>query len=103
MISKAIDETKTTQETTQEKILKLIKENNAITQTEMAKILKITRDGVAYNIKILKNKGIIERIGATKSGIWKINELVECGKFFCILLRFPCLLCLCFSIKIIRK
>lgn len=74
MISEAIDEIKTTQETTQEKILKLIKENNAITQTEMAKILKITRDGVAYNIKILKDKGIIERIGATKNGTWKINE-----------------------------
>lgn len=70
MISEAIDETKTTQE----KILKLIKENNAITQAEMAKVLNITRDGVAYNIKILKDKGIIERIGATKNGTWKINE-----------------------------
>ena len=61
-----------TQETTQENILKLIKKNPNITQTEMAKILGITRDGISYNIKQLKNKGIIERVGATKNGKWAI-------------------------------
>ena len=61
-----------TQETTQENILKLIKKNPNITQTEMAKILGITRDGISYNIKQLKNKGIIERVGATKNGKWVI-------------------------------
>ncbi len=63
----------TTQETAQEKIINLIKKNPAITQTEMAKILNLTRDGISYNIKILKEKGIIERVGSTKNGIWKIN------------------------------
>ena len=57
---------------TQENILKLIKKNPNITQTEMAKILGITRDGISYNIKQLKNKGIIERVGATKNGKWVI-------------------------------
>lgn len=61
------------QETTQEKIINLIKKNPTITQTEMAKILNLTRDGISYNIKILKEKGIIERVGSTKNGIWKIN------------------------------
>ena len=63
----------TAQETTQEKIINLIKKNPSITQSEMAKILKLTRDGISYNIRILKEKGIIERIGATKNGYWKIN------------------------------
>ena len=63
----------TTQKTTQEKIINLIKKNPAITQVEMAKILDLTRDGVSYNIKILKEKGIIERDGSNKNGIWKIN------------------------------
>ena len=63
----------TTKETTQEKIINLIKKNPGITQVEMAKILDLTRDGISYNIKILKKKGIIERVGSTKSGIWKIN------------------------------
>ena len=62
----------TTQKTTQEKIINLIKKNPAITQVEMAKILDLTRDGISYNIKILKEKGIIERVGSTKNGIWKI-------------------------------
>ena len=63
----------TTQKTTQEKIINLIKKNPTITQAEMAKILDLTRDGISYNIKILKEKGIIERVGATKNGIWKVN------------------------------
>ena len=63
----------TTQKTTQEKIINLIMKNPAITQVEMAKILDLTRDGISYNIKILKEKGIIERVGSTKNGFWKIN------------------------------
>ena len=63
----------TTQKTTQEKIINLIKKNPGITQVEMAKALDLTRDGISYNIKALKEKGIIERVGSTKNGIWKIN------------------------------
>ena len=62
----------TTQETTQEKIINLIKKNPSITQVEMAKALDLTRDDISYNIKALKEKGIIERVGSTKNGIWKI-------------------------------
>ena len=49
-----------------------MKKNPSITQVEMAKALDLTRDGISYNIKILKEKGIIERVGSTKNGIWKI-------------------------------
>ena len=65
----------TTQKTTQEKIINLIKKNPGITQVEMAKALNLTRDGISYNIKTLKEKGIIERVGSTKNGIWKVNEV----------------------------
>ena len=54
------------------KILNLIKENPAITQVQMAKAINITRDGVAYNIRFLKENGIIERIGSTKKENWKV-------------------------------
>lgn len=80
MINDTIDETsqittqKITQETTQEKILKLIKENPNITQTQMATALNLTRDGISYNIKQMKDNGIIERIGATKNGKWIIKK-----------------------------
>ena len=68
-----LNQQETTQETTQEKIINLIKKNPGITQVEMAKALDLTRDGISYNIKILKKKGIIERVGSTKNGTWKIN------------------------------
>ena len=55
----------TTQKTTQEKIIDLIKDNPDITQTEMASKLGITRDGISYYINLLKDYGIIERLGST--------------------------------------
>lgn len=79
MIDNTIDEMnttttqETTQKTTQEKILELIKANPSITQTQMSKALGLTRDGISYNIKQLKDNGVIERVGATKNGIWKTN------------------------------
>lgn len=39
----------------------------------MAKILNLTRDGISYNMKILKEKGIVKRIGSTKNDIWEIS------------------------------
>ena len=80
MINDTIDETskittqEATQETTQEKILKLIKNNPNITQTQMATALGLTRDGISYNIKQMKENNIIERIGATKNGKWIIKK-----------------------------
>ena len=78
VINETIDDVlikqKTTQETTQEKILNIIRENSLVTQEEMAKILNITRDGVSYNIKALKDKGILERKGSTKKGVWVIKN-----------------------------
>ena len=67
----------TIQETTQEKLIELIKKNPQITQTEMANKLGITRDGISYNIKILKENGIIDRIGSTKKGSWKILKDIK--------------------------
>lgn len=80
MIDETLDELlettaqETTQETTQEKIIELIKKNPSITQKDMAEKLKITRDGVSYNIKKLKENGIIKRIGSTKKGIWEVTK-----------------------------
>ena len=57
---------------TQEKILELIRLDSYITQVEMAEKLGLTRDTISYNIKYLKDNGIIERIGSTKKGSWRI-------------------------------
>lgn len=71
-INKIIIEQNSKRDTVQEKIVNLIKENPYITQNEMANKLGITRDGVSYNIKVLKENKIIKRIGSTKKGAWKI-------------------------------
>jgi len=50
----------------------LIQDNPQISQDKIAEIIGITTDGVFWNIKKLKNKGILKRIGADKGGYWEI-------------------------------
>lgn len=70
--------TKKRSETTlknEERILRLITENPAISQMEIASRLgNITTDGVKYHLKKLKAKGILKRVGADKGGYWEIVE-----------------------------
>lgn len=67
---------KTNQKTisnTENRILLLIRENPKISADTMSKKLgNITKSGVKYNLKKLKNKSIIKRIGTDKGGYWKI-------------------------------
>ena len=67
----------TTTETTikiQGELLKLIKAKPSIRLTELAERMHLTKDGVWYHLKKLKEAGILKRIGPTKAGYWKINE-----------------------------
>lgn len=58
---------------TENRILLLIRENPKISIDAISKKLgNITKSGVKYNLKKLKNKSIIKRIGADKGGYWKI-------------------------------
>jgi len=66
---------KTTQKTvekTVEKILNLIKDNPRLTQVELSAKTGLTRRGVEWNLKQLKQKGILKRIGPDKGGYWEI-------------------------------
>ena len=56
-----------------EKILILIKENPRMTAKEMAQNLSVTLRTVERILSEMHKKDIIERIGSTKSGEWKIN------------------------------
>ena len=53
--------------------LKLLKNNPKLKQKEIAEQLKISEITVKRNIKELKERGYIERIGARKNGYWKVN------------------------------
>ncbi len=63
-----------TVEKSEDKILRLIRENPAITHEELAEITGLSRRGVEWNIKKLKEKGIIKRVGGKKGGHWEITE-----------------------------
>ena len=62
---------KTTQKTTQ-KMLDLMKNYPEITQSELAEKCNISVDGIKWQIKQLKEKGIIRRVGADKGGHWEV-------------------------------
>ena len=55
------------------KILGLIEQNKQKTIPELAEIREISERAVQKNIKKLKEKGVLERIGGRKEGYWQIN------------------------------
>lgn len=55
-------------------IIQLILENNKVSSSEMAEKIGISKRKVLENIKKLKEKNIIQRIGHPKVGWWKINN-----------------------------
>lgn len=57
---------------TQIKILELLDEELKITQTILSGKLNFGRTIITRNIKKLKEKKIIERIGSDRNGYWKI-------------------------------
>ena len=72
---------RTTQRTiqkTEERILALITQDPTITQNDIATQLgDITPSGVKYNLKKLRSKGLINRIGADNGGYWVIIDVLQ--------------------------
>jgi len=74
------EESNTTQETTQEtkalttreQILKHILNNKNITRDELATIIGVSANAIKQHLANLKKDTILQRIGSTKSGYWKI-------------------------------
>ena len=54
-------------------MLRLIQAKPDITYTELSEQLNLHRATVARRIKSLAEKRVISRIGARKTGAWKIN------------------------------
>lgn len=66
--------TQTTTQTTSLKIIELMKQNADISIEEISAACGITRDGVNYQIRQLKKKNLIRRIGGDFGGHWEIIE-----------------------------
>ena len=61
----------------EKRILKKIAQEPAISIVKLARDLSIGTTTVENNIKKLKEKGLLRRVGRTNSGYWKINEPSE--------------------------
>lgn len=59
---------------TRERLLKLICENPRITRNELAETLHITTSTVQFHIEKLKSEGLLERVGGSKGGYWKVEN-----------------------------
>ena len=72
---KTVEKTENTVEkknSTVEKIIALIMHNPQITVKEISSLLNITRRGIEEQIKTLKSKGLIRRVGPDKGGHWEV-------------------------------
>ncbi|MFA7326220.1 MAG: winged helix-turn-helix transcriptional regulator [Candidatus Kapaibacterium sp.] len=56
----------------QKEVLMLIVENPSIDHDTLAISLSINKSAIQKHIKMLKEKGVIERIGGKKLGYWEI-------------------------------
>ena len=63
-----------TQETTQERILSLLREDPALTRKALADRIGITSDGIKYHLDRLREAGRIRHVGPTKKGRWEVLE-----------------------------
>lgn len=57
---------------TKEKIIELIRSNPHITQKEMCEALGLSQGGIEYQMRNLKQKGIIKRVGGDRGGHWEV-------------------------------
>ena len=68
------DTVKSQNDTVNDTVFSLIKQDNKITATEISERLKMSLSTVRRKIKELREQGIIERIGSDKTGHWKVIE-----------------------------
>ena len=71
-IQKVIKDRKSNQKSNQ-KILDIINKNNKITIKEISKKTSMSKSGVKRIIRIMKEEGVLLRIGSDRNGCWQIK------------------------------
>ena len=59
---------------TQKNIIKLIKKDNKITLNKISDELGVNRSTIVRNLKILKDNGVLKRVGSDRDGYWSLLE-----------------------------
>jgi ATP-dependent DNA helicase RecG len=57
------------------KIYELLENNPQISFNELSKLVGISRRAIINNVNKLKDKGLLERIGADKGGYWRVIKI----------------------------
>lgn len=55
-------------------IVNMIFENKKCSIADISQSIGFTRASTMHRIKLLQEKGIIERVGASRNGVWKVKE-----------------------------
>ena len=63
-----------TRERTREKIVQFLKDNPKATTVEISDFAGISPKGVEWQIKKLKDKGLLKRVGPDKGGHWEVKK-----------------------------
>lgn len=58
----------------QKSIVRYMRDNPNVTIGHLIKITHLSESGISKNIRILKELGIIERIGSDRKGYWKVKD-----------------------------
>ncbi|MBR2743952.1 MAG: hypothetical protein IKE01_01470 [Clostridia bacterium] len=58
---------------TEIKIIKLISTEKYITEQDLAKILKLSQNCIYKNLRKLRIKSIVDRVGSNKNGFWRLK------------------------------
>lgn len=56
----------------QNEIINLIRKNQKISIVEIAERIEMAEKNVEINLRKLKNKGVIKRVGPDKGGYWEV-------------------------------
>jgi fido (protein-threonine AMPylation protein)/ribosomal protein S25 len=67
------DPVNTVYDTVNDTVFSLLKQNRWITSIEMSERLNLSLSTVKRKVKILKEQGVIVRVGSDKTGHWEIN------------------------------
>ena len=65
---------RTTQKTTRDRILDCLRAEPELTRRELAELVGITRHGVKYHLRGLKDAGVLRRVGSDRAGHWEVVE-----------------------------
>ena len=57
-----------------ETIIELMRQKPEATVKRIAEYMNMSESGVRYHINKMRQEGLIEYVGATKNGRWKIND-----------------------------